>query len=123
MCSNYLIFLGDGDHCDHSNAHTWPSTMSPDWKGPGWYRFMGAAGTRMSQEFPGFSRAGTYAPGWLSQEPPSIPGEQKGITVCFDPYEQCHISSVVVDVLNCGEYLMYKLPDTRNCALKYSGTS
>ena len=96
--------------------------MSPDWKGPGWYRFMGAAGTRMAQEFPGYQKAGAKAPGWLSQEPPSTPGEQQSITVCFDPYEQCDISSVVADVLNCGAYLLYQLPNTRNCPLKYSGT-
>ena len=37
---------------------------SSDWKGPDkWYRFVGAAGTQMPENSPGYKRCGTYGSG------------------------------------------------------------
>ena len=49
-----------------------------------WYRFEGAAGTRMPTEAPGYQRCGTEAPGWLSTAHPSVGAAPTAGTVCWE---------------------------------------
>ena len=39
------------------------TAQSSDWKGEGWYRVVGSAGTRISETNPGELFGGTYYPG------------------------------------------------------------
>ena len=96
---------------------------SPDWKGPGWYRLTGAAGTRIPEKAPGLDQCGTYAPGWMRGVHPSTPGEQAVATICFDTGSvgNCH-KPVNIAVIHCGDFYLYNLPVTPDCFLRYCGS-
>ena len=100
-----------------------PYIKSPDWKGPGWYRVTGAAGTRIPERPPGVYHCGTHFPGWMRGVHPSTPGDQVVATICFDygSNGDC-ISPVSTTVINCGEYYLYNLPDTPYCMYRYCGS-
>ena len=102
---------GDTRCCDRS--WTWDH---PDWAGPQWYRFLGAAGSKMIESNPGVNYCGTNYPGWLVGGHPS-PGEQVNRTVQF----QYNNQTVEVLVYNCFGYYVYKLPDVPLCNLGYCG--
>ena len=75
-----IIYSGLEAYCDNTGG----SYISPDWKGPGWYRITGAAGTRIPEQSPGDIHCGTAATGWMRGVHPSTPGDQLVATVCFD---------------------------------------
>ena len=87
----------------------------------GWYRFVGAAGTRMSTtRVPAFS-CGTDWPGWLMTAHPTVEnGEVRG-KVCFsDRVNGCRYYREIF-VKDCGSYFIYKLLPTQ-CESRYCGT-
>ena len=97
---------------------------SPDWKGPGWYRVTGAAGTRILEEVSGpIGDCGTAVPGWIKGAHPSTPGAQAVLTVCFEfSSDNPCLMSVNTTVINCGDYYLYDLPQTPDCPLRYCGS-
>ena len=105
-------------NCDDSD-----DARSPDWKGPGWYRLTGAAGTRIPEKTPGYLHCSTYAPGWLRGVHPSTPGDQVVATICFDggSYGDCY-ESVNTTVIHCGDFYLYDLPVIPDCLLRYCGS-
>ena len=118
-----FLFSGNTDHfCDnsvnyreeHLGGCQW---KSPDWKGGRWYRFTGAAGTKMPNQSPGRNRCGGDYPGWVRDGNPSIPGVETKDRVCFK--ERCK-KSQKIRILNCGSYLLYKLPNTED-PVRYCG--
>ena len=62
----------------------------------GWYRFVGAAGTRMPTERVQAFRCGTNWPDWLTTTHPTVEdGEVRGV-VCFsDRSASCHNSKTI----------------------------
>ena len=46
--------------------------MSRDWKGNGWYRITGEAGTKLGNSPANGRHCGTHAAGWLSGEHPTV---------------------------------------------------
>ena len=106
---------GKEDYCDASGY----SYTSPDWKGPGWYRMMSPAGTKMPEVVVPSSKCGTAAPGWLNGTHPNSIGETVDRTVCFNwDGNNCRWSSAV-KVKKCGGYFIYYLRTPDNCALRY----
>ena len=88
----------------------------------GWYRFVGAAGTKMSTtRVPAF-RCGTDWSGWLDGSHPTVKDGKVQRTVCFsDRPTGCKYSNII-SVKNCGSYFIYELQQPANCNSRYCGT-
>ena len=87
----------------------------------GWYRFVGAAGTKMpTTPVPAF-RCGTNWSGWLNGAPPTFEDGEVFRVVCFsDRYLGCKHSTLIF-VKNCGFYFIYKLHNPHSCNSRYCG--
>ena len=86
----------------------------------GWYRFVGAAGTKMpTTRVPAF-RCGTNWSGWLITAHPTVEDGEVLRGVCFsDRFAGCK-SNIDIVLKNCGSYFIYKLyPPT--CPSGYCG--
>jgi hypothetical protein len=103
--------------CDKTRHYPTP----PDWRGEAWYRFSGPAGTRMPDSTPGENHCGTVAAGWLAGGHPALGEGQVTRTVYFDLSNDPEYWETTVSVINCGEFYIYRLPDTPTCALGYCG--
>ena len=87
-----VSFFFVGDPCHHysnlseANRNTKTETkeaLCDSQLRKGWYRFVGAAGTRMPRECVQAFRFGTNWPGWLTTTHPTVEdGEVRGV-VCF----------------------------------------
>ena len=115
----------------------------------GWYRFGGAGGDALPLRPPGGAHCGTEMAGWLSGwnapsgcvypncTPPKgynttgrYPAATEGVaemTACFDAsypgqHEQC-FWHVLVGVVRCDGFLLWRLPDSGGCGLAYCSTS
>ena len=88
----------------------------------GWYRFVGAAGTKMPTTRVPAYRCGTDWSGWLITAHPTVEDGEVGITVCFsDRYTGCKQSRNIL-VKNCGSYFIYNLQTPPFCESRYCGT-
>lgn len=88
---------------------------------PGWYRFMGNAGTAMPTSCPPENHCGAHAPGWMQG---SHPTQADGIvtrTVCYHWTSGCCEWSNNIRVRNCGVFYVYELVTPPNCHLRYCG--
>ena len=83
----------------------------------GWYRFVGAAGTKMpTTRVPAFS-CGTVFSGWLMRE--DAPPSRK---VCFSDKKSGCEDTVSISKKECGSYHIYKLYATTECPRRYCGS-
>ena len=96
------------------------------WKGSGWYRFMGPAGTRMPESPPVFSSnsehaCGTRNTGWLNGQHPTTLGVLVSREVHFkrSPSETNDGSPITIKIRHCGSYFVYYLPNVRGCYRRY----
>jgi len=88
----------------------------------GWYRFQGAAGTRMPTSCPLKDRCDTSATGWLNGGHPTVAAGKVTRQVCFHWYSGCCSWSTSIEVRNCGSFYVYHLSSTPDCSLRYCGT-
>eukprot|EP00088_Acartia_fossae_P068968 TRINITY_DN8869_c0_g1_i5.p1 TRINITY_DN8869_c0_g1~~TRINITY_DN8869_c0_g1_i5.p1 ORF type:complete len:301 (-),score=16.59 TRINITY_DN8869_c0_g1_i5:80-982(-) len=97
--------------------------QSPDWEGPGWYRFEGEGATEMPTSSPGPQRCATGHTGWVRTD--SLPGEyeSKSVTICFAWGPNDCYQSVTGKVSNCKDFFVYYLPRTPGCDYRYCGTT
>ena len=88
----------------------------------GWYRFVGAAGTKMpTTRVPAF-RCGTNWSGWLITAHPTVEDGEVLRTVCFsDRATGCKRLNGIL-VKNCGSYFIYYLLKPSYCNSRYCGT-
>ena len=92
-----------------------------------WYRFQGAAGSRLPTACPPSKRCQTESPGWLNVKDKPLPPE--GVTekskVYFkgnDETNCCEQSkSFEIKIKNCSSYFVYELFRTPGCDLRYCG--
>jgi cysteine-rich repeat protein len=115
------VDFNDGDDkvewCDRTNS----ASVDSQWQGLGWYRLMGAAGTRLPVEPPSDHSCGTEAPGWMLTGHPSIIEGVVKRTSCFAlDKNSCEWESTI-EVVNCGEFYLYRLLNTKTCSLRYCG--
>ncbi len=151
-CSNGIVEAGescddgnlaDGDGCSSQcqnelNAQCYKnySTLNQNWRNvnygngstcdsnlSGWYRFQGAAGTKMSDSAPPVNHCNTDATGWLKGGHPSVNAGVVTRTACFNWVgNSCwHTSSI--QVVNCKDFYLYKLGAPGCCSCVYCGTN
>ena len=88
----------------------------------GWYRFKGAAGTRMPTSCPPVNRCNTNAPGWLTGSHPTVADGKVSRQVCFHWDSNCCKWSTNIEVRNCGSFYVYHFNGTPvSCYLRYCG--
>lgn len=65
---------------------------------------------------------GAYGPGWLNGDHPMpLDGRVKRI-VCFHLEGECCKEKISIQLRNCGKFMVYFLPPTPRCPLKYCGS-
>ena len=85
--------------------------LTPDWKGPGWYRFQSPAGTKIPTTPIKPFHCGMAAPGWLKGSHPSTPGQTINAEVCFYwGSNQCW-GRKQIKIRHCGQYFLYELQE------------
>ena len=85
----------------------------------GWYRFVGAAGTKMPTTRVPAYRCGTDWSGWLDGSHPTVEDGEVPRTVCFsDRSTGCRYNQEIF-VKNCGSYYIYKLIKPKSCPSRY----
>ena len=75
----------------------------------GWYRFVGAAGTKMPTTRVPAYRCGTDWSGWLDGAYPTVGDGEVERTVCFSDRSTGCQNKKNIFVKNCGSYSIYKL--------------
>ena len=88
----------------------------------GWYRFQGAAGTKMATSCPPMYRCDTTFPAWLNGDHPTMAEGKVIRTGCMRSPGNCCTSSVRILVKNCSSYYIYKLSDPGYCNTRYCST-
>ena len=94
-----------------------------------WYRFHGAAGTRMPTKCTQTNRCHTRFPGWLDVTYKPLPQKgrvNKDIKVFFHNAagNRCCSKSLKIHVKNCTSFFVYRLLPTQDlgCPRRYCGT-
>ena len=116
-CQNYQSLRGAGRRINYTNQDTICDNGLK-----GWYRFEGAAGTRMPNSCPPKYRCNSRAPGWLNGTHPAQTGGRVNRTVCFHWLSDCCTYSSSIKVINCGGYYVYYINGTPHCSFRYCST-
>ena len=101
------------------------SYPSPDWQGPGWYRFGPTSrSSKIPEDIVYGNHCNAAAPGWLNGKHPTLLGETVQREVCFY-YDNDYWLPVIcawstqIQIINCGEYFLYELVDVPYCSSRY----
>jgi hypothetical protein len=86
-----------------------------------WYRLTGASGTQMPTAAPGWEKCGTFGPGWMDGEHPGAWEQKVQRTACFQWKDQDCAFSTEMDVVNCGAFYLYRMPNVPQCSSRYCG--
>ena len=84
-----------------------------------WYRFTGDAGTKLAMTAPPVSHCGTSATGWMQGALPAVADGAVSRTVCFHWSGNTCNWSAGIQVRNCGQFYVFKLPNAPSCSLRY----
>lgn len=87
-----------------------------------WYRFTGAAGSKMPESSPNENMCGTHATGWLNGAHPSVAEGKVNRKVCFNWSNNNCNWSADIEVRNCDSFFVYKLVKPPACQLRYCGS-
>ena len=129
-CRNYRIL----NETDRKNDYHTPANAVRKCDGSlqkGWYRIMGAAGTKMPTQVVPIQRCGTDATGWLSTGHPTVAQGTVQGRVCFHwagrswrgRYDKPCFWSLSIRVVNCGAFFVYELIPIKRCHFRYCGAS
>ena len=77
-------FKGYCDHTDTTKHHSY--TKLGNWKGSGWYKFAGKAGSRMPDKSPFGKRSGSYKQGRISGSHLTSPGQTVDAKICIQSW-------------------------------------
>lgn len=117
--------MGDAEHSSPCDSRYQASGV-----GGGWYRIAGTGGDAMPLSSPGARHCGTDNPGWLSgwdsaSDPPvsytttgRYPTVVEGVTemmVCYETGNGPCQYHMVVGVVQCPEFLLWRLPHGPHC--------
>ena len=67
-------------------------------------------------------RCGTYATGWMNGAHPTVAQGMVTRKVCYNWNGNCCLWSNNIEVVNCGQYYVYKLSKPPHCTLRYCGS-
>jgi hypothetical protein len=88
----------------------------------GWYRFTGAAGTKMPNTPPQTYACGTHAPGWMNGPYPAVNEGAVARTMCFHWNNNTCNWQEPGQVRNCGQFYMFYLKNVSwGCNGRYCG--
>ena len=121
-CQNYQSLTSADRKVTYSNRN---NILCDSRLGPDWFRFQGAAGTRMPTTCPPGWRCSTHASGWLTDGHPTVADGIVTRKVCFSYSSNCcYYKSVSIRVRNCGSFYVYYLNSTPGsaCHYRYCGT-
>ena len=133
MSLSQLLFNFLADPCYNyhtiSDAESKSSYVTPQYDSrcddqtfEGWYRFVGAAGTRMpTMRVPAY-RCGTNWLGWLDGAHPIVEDGEVSGTVCFSNRPTGCKYSIEISVKNCGSFYIYKLAQPPGFSSRYCST-
>ena len=119
-CSSYTT-LSSADRASTARVNVLKCDRNDLASSPKWYRFSGAAGTRIPTSAVAINHCGTHAPGWMNGQHPSKDDGAVSRKVCFTWNGNVCLWSVTITVRSCGAFYVYKLPRPQNCYLRYCG--
>lgn len=100
-----------------------PSGSGCDTDKIGWYRYTGAAGSRMADTRTPENYCDTHATGWYNGGYPGMGDTLFGQQVCFAWSGSECMWSQFIDITNCGDFYVYNLSGiTWGCNGRYCGT-
>ena len=128
-----LLFHFVADPCYHykniSNADRKISYVTPDGSAlcdtqlpSGWYRFVGAAGTKMPTTRVPAYRCGANWSGWLDSAHPTVEDGEVLRKVCFSDRAIGCKGSMAIYVKNCSSYYIYELVQPPFCSVRFCST-
>jgi len=120
ICKNYKNLTDAGRKYDYVTGY--PPKCDDTLK-DGWYRFQGAAGTKMVTKCPPEKRCDTNFPAWLSGDHPSVAESKVTRKVCVHRFRACCDKSLFIKVKNSGLYYIYKLYYPGYCDTRYCSTA
>ena len=89
-----------------------------------WYRFTGAAGTRMPNTAPPTYACGTHASGWMNGAYPTVQEGAVARTICFHWSGNTCNWQEPAQVRNCGNFYVFFLKNVSwGCSGRYCGTN
>ncbi len=88
---------------------------------PGWYRFGGAAGTKMATSCVKMLHCGANGAGWMNGTHPTVAEGKVTRKVCFSLIGYCW-DSRYIEVINYGQFYIYKLPTAGCQPCKFCGS-
>ena len=87
----------------------------------GWYRFEGAAGTKMVTTCPPTDRCDAAFPIWLNGSHPTVAEGKVTRNVCINKHACCAIF-FPIQVKNCRSYYIYNFLTPSDCPARYCST-
>ena len=99
-----------GISCDNSGDRR----TRDDWKGPGWYRITGRAGSKLIESPVDDLHCGTIHGGWMSGGHPTVDQGEVSRTINFKNSKPNEAK-----VINCGPYFVYHLDNVPDCYAGY----
>ena len=122
LCSRSLILLSEANRNKiHQTPLSGPVLCDKELS-EGWYRLVGATGTKMPTTRVPPKRCGTDWSGWLTTAHPTVEDGIVKREVCFsDRSAGCkRLNNILVK--NCGSYFIYELQQPPTCNSRYCGT-
>ena len=92
---------------------------SVDWKGAGWYRITGGAGTKLADFVVAEKHCGTSSTGWMSGGHPTVFQGEVTRIVNFYLHGERTWKTSSIKVINCNTHYVYYLEEVPHCQLGY----
>ena len=93
---------------------------SPNWRGPGWYKFANPAGTQIATSPPRLHTCGANLPGYMTTQFPTEIGQTNSARFCFSWNGNTCAYRSYGKVTKCGEGdFVYQLPNVPACYARY----
>jgi len=114
--------LTDAERKYDYNKQTGYNKCDIEIRNKGWYRFQGAAGTKMATKSPGFKKCGAKFPVWLNDTHPTVAEGTVRRQACINKNNVVCVEGGFVEVKNCTSYYVYRFYASSSCPFRYCGT-
>ena len=119
VCQNYHNLTDKTRKSDYTTV----ASKCDDGLTPDWYRFQGAAGTKMVTECPPMDKCDTNFPIWLKEDHPTVDEGEVRREVCIHRNGNCcYEGRYFINVKNCSSYYIYNLFHQGVCDARYCST-